>query len=109
MGQAVLDVLSGYQNQAWLGGITGISTGYGIGNYTSEGYGGSGPRFWARRSAPTTRRSLRSRSRTAGRAIRRRPTVVIAGPCNVQAVFTANVSRRRDHQLHPGHPRVSGY
>ena len=27
VGQAVLDVLSGYQNQAWLGGITGISHG----------------------------------------------------------------------------------
>ena len=42
MGQAVLDVLSGSQNQAWLGGIPGISPGYGIGNYTSQGYGGGG-------------------------------------------------------------------
>ena len=92
MGQAVLDVLSGYQNQAWLGGITGISTGYGIGNYTSQGYGGSGTAVMGA-TIGTNHTTVASITLTnGGSGYTTAPTVVISGPCTVQAVFTANVS-----------------
>ena len=92
VGQAVLDVLSGYQNQAWLGGITGISTGYGLGNYTSEGYGGSGTAVLGT-TIGTNNTTVDSITVTnGGSGYTTAPTVVVAGPCNVQAVFTANVS-----------------
>ena len=92
MGQAVLDVLSGYQNQAWLGGITGISTGYGLGNYTSEGYGGSGTAVMGS-TIGTNHTTVASITLTnGGSGYTTPPTVVIAGPCTAAAVFTANVS-----------------
>ena len=92
VGQAVLDVLSGYQNQAWLGGITGISTGYGIGNYTSQGYGGSGTAVMGA-TIGTDHTTVASITLTnGGSGYTTAPTVVISGPCTVQAVFTANVS-----------------
>ena len=92
MGQAVLDVLSGYQNQAWLGGITGISTGYGIGNYTSQGYGGAGTAVLGT-TVGTNNTTVASITVTnGGSGYATAPTVVIAGPCTVQAVFTANVA-----------------
>jgi hypothetical protein len=92
MGQAVLDVLSGYQNQAWLGGITGISTGYGLGNYTSQGYGGSGQAVMGG-TIGTNHTTVASITVTnGGSGYTTAPTVVISGPCTVQAVFTANVS-----------------
>ena len=92
MGQAVLDVLSSYQNQAWLSGITGISTGYGIGNYTSQGYGGSGTAVMGA-TIGTNHTTVASITLTnGGSGYTTAPTVVISGPCTVQAVFTANVS-----------------
>ena len=92
MGQAVLDVLSGYQNQAWLGGITGISTGYGLGNYTSEGYGGAGTAVLGT-TIGTNHTTVASISVTyGGSGYTTAPTVVIAGACTSQATATATVS-----------------
>ena len=91
-GQAVLDVLSGYQNQAWLGGITGISTGYGIGNYASQGYGGSGTAVMGT-TVGTNNTTVASITVTnGGSGYTTAPTVVISGPCTVQATATATVS-----------------
>ena len=92
MGQAVLDVLSGYQNQAWLGGITGISTGYGLGNYTSNGYGGSGTAVLGT-TIGTNHTTVASITVTnGGSGYTTAPTVVIAGTCTSQATATATVS-----------------
>jgi len=92
VGQAVLDVLSGYQNQAWLGGITGISTGYGLGNYTSQGYGGSGTAVLGT-TIGTNNTTVASISVTnGGSGYTTAPTVVIAGPCTSQATATATVA-----------------
>jgi hypothetical protein len=92
VGQAVLDVLSGYQNQAWLGGITGISSGYGLGNYTSQGYGGSGQAVLGT-TIGTNNTTVASITVTnGGSGYTTAPTVVIAGPCTSQATATATVS-----------------
>ena len=92
VGQAVLHVLSDYQNQAWLGGITGISTGYGIGNYTSQGYSGSGQAVLGT-TIGTNNTTVASISVTnGGSGYTTAPTVVIAGPCTSQATATATVS-----------------
>jgi hypothetical protein len=91
VGQAVLDVLSGYQNQAWLGGITGISSGYGLGNYTSQGYGGSGQAVMGG-TIGTNHTTVASITVTnGGSGYTTAPTVVIAGPCRSQAQAYATV------------------
>ena len=109
VGQAVLHVLSDYQNQAWLGGITGISTGYGIGNYTSQGYGGSGQAVLGT-TIGTDNTTVASITVTnGGSGYTTAPTVVIAGPCTVQAVFTANVSGGGAITSFTQHNAGSGY
>ena len=85
MGQAVLDLLSMATNQANL-------TAYGIGNYTSTGSGAAATANLGTTigSNNTTVISLSLVAGGTGYSVA--PTVVIAGPCTVQAVYTANVS-----------------
>ena len=98
MGQAVLDLLSMSQNQAWLGGIPGLSPGYGIGNYVSQGYGGAGTAVLGGTPGTNNTNVASITVSSIGSGYTTAPTVVIAGPCTLQATATATVSRRHDHR-----------
>ena len=84
VGQAVLDLLSMSQNAAAL-------TAQGVGNYSSSGSGGM-----ATAVLVNTLSGYGSISGldlvSGGSGYSTAPTVVIAGPCTTQAVFTANVA-----------------
>ena len=92
MGQAVLDLLSMSQNQAWLGGIPGLSPGYGIGNYVSQGYGGAGTAVLGGTPGTNNTNVVSITVSSIGSGYTTAPTVVIAGPCTLQATATATVS-----------------
>src|SRR5208283_1791465 len=86
-GQAVLDVLSMHQN------VTALS-GYGIGNYTSTGSGATASATMTRGNTSATYGTVTSLVvLTGGSGFGTTPpTVVIAGPCTTQAVYTANLT-----------------
>ncbi len=84
VGQCVLDVLSMPENAAAL-------TAHGIGNYTSGGSGGAATAVMQTAAGGFgTITSLTPVEAGSGYTVA--PTVVLAGPCTTQAVFTANVS-----------------
>ncbi len=84
VGQCVLDVLSMPENAAAL-------TAYGLGNYTSAGTGGAATAVMQTAlSGFGTITSLTLAAAGSGYTVA--PTIVLAGPCTTQALFTANVS-----------------
>ena len=101
MGQAVLDLLSMIENQAWLGGAPPgspifVNQGYGIGNYTSAGEGGQ---ITARLGTTlgTNNRTVASiavglAGVGSGYSSTTPPNILIAGPCTTQATATATVT-----------------
>ncbi|MGO9725133.1 MAG: cell envelope integrity protein TolA [Streptosporangiaceae bacterium] len=89
VGQAVLDLLSMSENQAWLGGVPAISPGYGIGNYTSQGYGGAGTAVLGTVIGSTNQQVASISVSSIGSGYTTAPTVVIAGPCTTQATAYA--------------------
>ncbi len=82
MGQAILDLLSMQQNVIAL-------TAAGVGNFSSAGYGGQGTAVLGGTRGWTVT-SITVAQPGSGYSVA--PTVVIAGPCTTQAVYTANVS-----------------
>ena len=86
-GQAVLDILSMPQNAAGL-------QAYGIGNYTSTGSGATASANMTTGNTSATYGTVNSLTvLTGGSGFGTTPpTVVIAGPCTTQAVYTANLT-----------------
>ncbi len=86
-GQAVLDILSMPNNAAALAS-------YGIGNYTSSGSGATASASMTTGNTSATYGTVTSLTvLTGGSGFGTTPpTVVIAGPCTTQAVYTANLT-----------------